>query len=223
MAPLIGSGHDPPVTTAPPAPLPSTGRTEAFSDGVFAIAITLLVLEIRVPEDTSELPHALAELWSSYLAYGVSFLLIGLVWANHHVMFEHIRVADRLLLFLNTLLMMNVAFLPFVAAVLAASFRNGEGQRAAVVLYGGTLVVGGIFFNAIWEHARRAHRLLGDSIDPAAARVVARRFALGPVLYLVGTLLGALVPVLGVVVFAGLILFYWLPLPSRRGTTAGEG
>jgi uncharacterized membrane protein len=112
---------------------PGTGRVEAFSDGVFAIAITLLVLEIRVPEDTAHLLRELGNLWSSYLAYVISFLLIGLIWANHHVMFEHIRRTDRMLLFLNTLLLMNVAFLPFVTAVLAAALRAGDGQRVAVV------------------------------------------------------------------------------------------
>jgi uncharacterized membrane protein len=189
-----------------------TSRLETFSDGVFAIAITLLVLEIKVPGDTRHLWHTLGSLWSSYLAYVVSFLLIGLVWANHHSMFEHIRSADRLLMFLNTLLLMNVAFLPFVAAVLAAAFRNGTGERAAVVLYGGSLVVGGVFFNAVWEYARRGHRHLGDSIDPAGARTVSRRFLVGPAAYLVATCVGAAVPVAGVVLFAALIVFYWLPI-----------
>ncbi|RZS87324.1 putative membrane protein [Motilibacter rhizosphaerae] len=196
-------------------PAASTSRVEAFSDGVFAIAITLLVLEIRVPEDTRHLAHGLLDLWPSYLAFGVSFLLVGLVWANHHVMFEHIRAADRPLLFLNTLLLMNVSFLPFAAAVLAAALRDGHGERTAVVLYGGTLVVGGVFFNAIWEWARRGHQLLGTSIDPAGARAVSRRFLLGPALYAAGTALGAAVPLLGLLVFAALIVFYWLPVTAR--------
>lgn len=193
-----------------------TTRLEAFSDGVFAIAITLLVIEIQPPEDTAHLQRYLVDLWPSYLAYVISFLLIGLVWANHHAMFDYITTADRPLLFLNTLLMMNVAFLPFVAAVLAASFRSGEGQRTAVVLYGATLVVGGIFFNAIWQYARRGHGLLGPNIAPAQARAVGRRFLLGPILYALGTVLGAVLPVLGVAVYALLILFYWLPGTSKR-------
>jgi uncharacterized membrane protein len=202
-----------------------TSLLEAFSDGVFAIAITLLVLEIRVPEDTSHLLRELLDLWSSYLAYVISFLLIGLVWANHHVMFEHIRRSDRALLFLNTLLLMNVAFLPFTTAVLAAALRNGQGLRVAVVVYGLALVVGGVFFNAIWEYARHEHQLLGESIDPTGARAVSRRFLLGPALYAVGSALGALLPVLGLGIFAGLILFYWLPVtavPHRRARTRSE-
>jgi uncharacterized membrane protein len=88
-----------------------TGRLVASSDAVFAITITLLVLEIRPPTDYSNLLHGLLALWPSYLAYGVTFLFIGQVWANHHVMFDHIRAADRVVLFLNTLLLMVVAFL----------------------------------------------------------------------------------------------------------------
>ena len=188
-----------------------TSRLETFCDGVFAIAITLLVLEIKVPEDTRDLSRQLLHLWPSYLGYLISFLLIGLIWANHHAMFEHIVAVDRPMLFLNVMLLMNVAFLPFVAAVLAAAFRSGESERGAVVLYGATLVVGGIFFNAIWEYARYGHRLLAPQISPQQARSISRRFLLGPVLYAAGTGLGALIPVLGVAVFAALILFYWLP------------
>jgi hypothetical protein len=143
-----------------------TARLEAFSDGVFAIAITLLIIEIKVPEDTSHLLSSLGHLWPSYLGFVISFLVIGLIWANHHAMFDHIQTADRMLLFLNTLLLMLVVFIPFSAGVLAAAFRDGESERTAVVLYGVVLVAGGFPFNAIWEYARRNHRLLGPSITP---------------------------------------------------------
>lgn len=196
----------------------STERIEMFSDGVFAIAITLLVLEIQPPEDTHRLAHELGELWPSYIAYVVSFLLIGLVWANHHTMFQHIVRADRVLLFLNVLLLLDVAFLPFPTAVMANAFRDGAGERVAVVLYGGTLVVGGLFFNAIWQYARRGHRLLGAHISSDEARAIGQRFLLGPVLYGAGTLLGAISPQVGVAVFAFLILFYWLPGRVRVAT-----
>ncbi len=189
----------------------STERIEMFSDGVFAIAITLLVIEIRPPEDTTHLASELGELWPSYIAYVVSFLLIGLVWANHHMMFQYIVRADRALLFLNILLLMNVAFLPFPTAVMANAFSNGAGEKVAVVFYGAMLVVGGLFFNALWQYARRNHRLLGTNISSEQARAIGRRFLLGPVLYLAGTILGALNAPAGVAVFALLILFYWLP------------
>ena len=190
----------------------NTQRIEAFSDGVFAIAITLLVLDIRPPQASAHLVADLLALWPSYLAYLISFLLIGLVWANHHETFHHVRRVDRMLMFFNTLLLMNVAFLPFVTAVLSSSLREHAGLRTAVILYGSTLVIGGFFFNAVWEWARYRHRLLGDSIAPDDARTVARRFMLGPTAYLIGTAIGVAVPVLGLALFAALILFYWLPI-----------
>jgi uncharacterized membrane protein len=192
-------------------------RVVFFSDAVFAIAVTLLVLEIRPPQDTRHLLQGLAALWPSYLAYAVTFLLIGQVWANHHVMFDHVRVADRTVLFLNTLLLMDVAFLPFAAAVLADALRTGHGQRTAVVLHGMTFLLAAILFNAIWGHARRGQRLLAATIDAAGARAVGRRFGLALAWIATGTLVGALLPVLGMAVIAAFIPYYWLPI---RGETA---
>ena len=193
-----------------------TARLEAFSDGVLAIAITLLVIEIKVPEDTAHLWEQLGHLWPSYLGYVISFLVIGLIWANHHAMFDHIASADRVLLFLNTILLMLVALIPFTAGVLASALRNHEGERTAVVLYGAVLVAGGLPFNAIWEYARRGHRLLGDTITPEEARTMSRRFLKGPLLYGVGIALGALLPVLGIIAFSLLIPYYWLPPLTQR-------
>jgi uncharacterized membrane protein len=193
-------------------------RLVFFSDAVFAIAVTLLVLEIRPPEDTRHLLHGLAVLWPSYLAYAITFLLIGQVWANHHVMFDHIRVADRTVLFLNTLLLMDIAFLPFAASVLSAAFRTGHGQRTAVVFHGLLFGLAAILFNAIWEYVRRGHRLLGSTIDAVGARAISRRFRLALAWITTGTLLGGLVPVLGMAVIAAFIPYYWLPI---RGEIAG--
>lgn len=194
-------------------------RLVAFSDAVFAISITLLVLEIRPPEDTRHLTHSLAALWPSYLAYALTFLLIGQVWANHHIMFDHLRGVDWVVLLLNTLLLMGIAFLPFAASVLAAAFRDGHGQRTAVVFYGIALGLAASLFNAIWGYASRGHRLLGTTVDSAGARAISRRFRLAPLWIAAGTLLGALLPVLGVAMITALIPFYWLPI---RGELARE-
>ena len=188
-----------------------TTRLVAFSDAVFAISITLLVLEIRPPDDYANLLHALAELWPSYLAYAVSFLFIGQVWANHHVMFDHIRAADRAMLLLNTLLLMVVAFLPFATSVLAGALREGEGERAAVVFYAVAFDVTALTFNGVWQYARR-RGLLSDELGPAGAAAIGRRFQLALIWLTAGALLGALVPVLGVVVIAAFNAFYWLPI-----------
>jgi uncharacterized membrane protein len=197
-------------------------RLVAFSDAVFAITVTLLILEIRPPTDYRHLLHGLAVLWPSYLAYALTFLFIGQVWVNHHVMFDHIRAADRVILFLNTLLLMVVAFLPFATSVLAGALRSGHGQRTAVVFYGIAFAVTALTFNAVWQYACR-HRLLSKALDRAGATAIGRRFQLALAWLAIGALLGALLPVLGVAVIAAFNAFYWLPirgeLPAPQETS----
>ncbi|WP_231934894.1 TMEM175 family protein [Micromonospora viridifaciens] len=186
-----------------------------FSDGVIAITVTLLVVEIRPPEDTQHLLEGLGKLWPSYLTYAITFLLIGQMWVNHHVMFDHIRSADRLVLLFNTLLLMQIAFLPFASAVLASTLRSGHGQRTAVVFYGISYEVAAILFNVIWEYARHGRRLLAPTIDSAGARAISRRFRPAPIWIAAGTVLGLLQPFLGVAVVAAFIPFYWLPIKGE--------
>jgi uncharacterized membrane protein len=195
----------------PPSVHRDTSRLVAFSDGVFAITITLLVLEIRPPTDDKNLLHGLLALWPSYLAYAVTFLFIGQVWVNHHVMFDHIRAADRTVLLLNTLLLMVVAFLPFATSVLADALRSGHGQRTAVVFYGIAFDVTALTFNAVWQYACR-HRLLSEALDSAGATAISRRFQLALAWLAAGALLGAVLPVLGMAVIAAFNAFYWLPI-----------
>src|SRR5215467_6835043 len=171
-------------------------RVVFFSDAVFAITVTLLVLEIRPPADYTKLLHELLALWPFYLAYALTFLFIGQVWANHHVMFDHIRAADRVILLLNTLLLMIVAFLPFATSVLAGAVRSGHGLRTAVVLYGIMFDATALTFNAVWQYARR-HRLLSETLDPASATAIGRRFELALAWLAIGALLGLLIPFRG--------------------------
>src|SRR5919204_1926927 len=140
-------------------------RLEAFSDGVFAIAITLLVLffldaNVRGGRLTSELLH----LWPAYVAYAISFATIGIIWVNHHAMFRHIAVADRPLLFLNVLFLMPVVFLPFPTALLSEFLRTDDGTAAAV-LYGITMSSLAVLFNAVWRYAAWDRRLLKEQVD----------------------------------------------------------
>ena len=188
-----------------------TMRLVAFSDGVFAITITLLVLEIRPPTDDKNLPHGLVALWPSYLAYAVTFLFIGQVWANHHVMFDHIRAADRIVLLLNTVLLMVVAFLPFATSVIAGALRSGDGERTAVGFYGIAFAVTALTFNGVWQYACR-RRLLSEALSPAGATAISRRFQLALAWLATGALVGALLPVLGVAVIVAFNAFYWLPI-----------
>jgi TMEM175 potassium channel family protein len=186
-------------------------RVVGFSDAVFAITITVLVLEIRRPAGDRDLLHRLVALWPSYLGYAVTFLFIGQVWANHHVMFDHIRAADRVVLLLNTLLLMVVAFLPFATSVLAGALRSGDGQRTAVVFYCIAFAVTALTFNAVWQYARR-HRLISDALDSVGATAISRRFQLALACLATGAVLGAVLPVLGLAIIVAFNAFYWLPI-----------
>jgi uncharacterized membrane protein len=196
------------------------GRLVAFSDGVFAITITLLVLEIKLPGDHRNLLHGLLALWPSYLAYAVTFLFIGQVWANHHVVFDHVRAADRFVLLLNTLLLMVVAFLPFATSVLAGALRDGHGERTAVVFYGIAFWVTALAFNAVWQYASR-RALLSRALEPRGAAAIGRRFQLALAWLAAGALLGVALPLLGVAVIAAFNVFYWLPIPGELPPAPG--
>jgi uncharacterized membrane protein len=169
-----------------------TGRLAAFSDGVFSIAITLLVLEIKVPHP-GELPRgglaaALLAAWPSFLAYLTSFGTILVMWINHHALFTHIRRASLPLLYLNGLLLLFVTFVPFPTAVLAEYVERPEARTAAAV-YAGTFFAIAIAFNLLWRHAARGRRLLDPEADPAEAEAITRQYAVGPWMYGVATLL----------------------------------
>jgi TMEM175 potassium channel family protein len=166
----------------------STGRVEAFSDGVLAIAITLLVLDLRVPprdELHTSLAHALAQEWPAFAAYVTSFLVIGIIWINHHGVFQLIAAADRMLLFLNLVLLMFVAAIPFTTSLFAEylTARSGSAHTAAVV-YSGVMFGMAIAFSCLYAWAACHPALLRDGIDPAAARASIVRFSAGTVVYL---------------------------------------
>ncbi|MFD7448307.1 TMEM175 family protein [Kitasatospora sp. NPDC059827] len=162
-----------------------TGRIEAFSDGVFAIAITLLVLEIKIPQahGAAELWRALGAQWPSYFAYVVSFLVIGVVWVNHHTLFAHLARVDRTLMFLNLLLLMLISVLPFPTAVVAQNLRNGSAANVAAAVYGAVMVGQAVLFSAFWNHVTRTGRCFDEQVDVPAARAARWRFELGLVVY----------------------------------------
>lgn len=171
-----------------------TNRLEAFSDGVFAIAITLLVLEIKVPLSNTALGAEFLQLWSSYLAYVVSFVVIGAIWINHHAMFQHIVRVDGTLLLLNVLHLMPIAFLPFPTAVLAEAFHRGTDEPVAAAFYGGILTVIGIFVNAMWRYAAYGYRLLDPHLTAKKVRQIGRQFIIGPIVYAIATVVELVMP-----------------------------
>jgi uncharacterized membrane protein len=138
-------------------------------------------------------------------------MFIGQVWANHHVMFDHIRAADRVVLLLNTLLLMVVAFLPFATSILAGALRDGDGQRTAVVFYALVFDATALSFNGVWQYARR-HALLSEALDAEGATAIGRRFQLALVWLTAAAVLGLALPLLGVVVVAAFNAYYWLPI-----------
>jgi uncharacterized membrane protein len=170
-----------------------TARVEAFSDGVFAIAITLLVLEIGVdPADFDHLWRALADEWPSYLAYVTSFLTVGGVWLAHHRLFSHLRYVDATLMRLNILLLMFASFLPFPTGLLAEAFdASTAAERAAVVVYG---VTAGIIEALIRRSARWAanHPALLEGGEASAPDVAPPDVPVAP-FYGIAIVLGVLV------------------------------
>lgn len=189
-----------------------TNRIEAFSDGVFAIAITLLVIDIEVPASGSVLGAELLRLWPSYLAYAVSFTVIGAIWINHHAMFDHIIRADHKLLLLNTFHLMFIAFIPFPTAVLARTLHDGANAPLATAFYGATLTVIGVLVTVMWHYAAREHRLLGQAISRDEAKRHSRRYLVGPVFYAVATIVALKVYWLALALFVALNVFFLWPL-----------
>ena len=202
----------------PPDSGPSeTARVEAFSDGIFAIAITLLVLNIRVPPPDltghgGTLLPALLRLWPSYLGYLISFLTIGIMWVNHHSMFVLIRRTDRYFLLLSVFFLMCIAFLPFPTAVLAEYLPEPKGRRIAVALYSATFVLIAVAYNALWLYAVRLGQLLHEKADREAVRTISRRYMIGPVAYAISFGLAFINAWASLAVHGVLAAFFVLPV-----------
>ena len=185
-----------------------TSRLEAFSDGVFAIAITLLILEVKIPGHNVNLDHTLLHEWPSYFAYAVSFVTIGIMWVNHHQLFKFVHDTDRKLLFVNLGLLMLVAFLPFPTAVVAEFIERSSQARAAVVLYGTTLTLTAIFWQLLWYWAIDRPHIVGANADRAGIVAISRSFWFGVPVYASGTAVALASPLTGFAFFAAVALFY---------------
>ena len=164
----------------------SKDRVEAFSDGVFAVAITLLVLDLRVAgPGHGPLTTQLANEWPSYSAYIVSFMVIGIIWVNHHTLLGRFATVDRTLLFLNLLLLMFVTFIPFPTALLAQYLRaGGRDSHVAAALYSVVVEGMGLSFTLMFAWGGRHPELLRERIDRAQYRASMRQFGLGAIVYL---------------------------------------
>ncbi len=184
-----------------------TGRLETFADGVFAIAATLLILDVHRTNDGS-VASSLVHAWPSYLAYAISFLTIGIIWVNHHTVMKQIDRVDRTFLFLNVIFLMVVAFSPFPTRVLAETLRDGS--KAAAFAYGLTFTAMAMTYGALWFYAATGRRLIAESAEQRVVSGISRSFAPGSVIYGLATLSSLVSAYLAVVLYAAIALFYVL-------------
>jgi uncharacterized membrane protein len=200
-----------------------SGRVEAFSDGVFAIAITLLVLDQRVSGE-GPLFHQLLTAWPHYFAYVVSFLTIGIMWMNHHTILAHVKRVDRPLLVLNLLLLMGAVVIPFPTTLVAEHLRDADGT-VATVTYGLVMIVISAGFAALWVYVVTHAPSLGAVVPQGALRQSVPGFTLGGAVYAAGTLIAAFwSPVAGLIIFGALAVYYLfehLPSPAQQPVAGG--
>jgi uncharacterized membrane protein len=205
----------------------TTQRIEAFSDGVFAIAITLLVLEIRVPHvlegggaTTASLAGALLALWPSYFGYVFSFVTIGIYWANHHYIFSLYQRTDHYFVLLNVLFLMFIAFVPFPTAVLAEYIDEPTQRQTAITLYTFSLLLPALAWLSMWLYASRGQHLIDSDLDPQFVRRLTLQFLLSNLFYLTAFLLSLWSGIIGMIVCVGLSVVYLLPRPKPRYRSA---
>ena len=197
------------------------GRLETFADGVFAIAATLLIIDVGLPENFDDsLGRELLDIWPQYAAYAISFVTIGIMWVNHHMLIRQIERVDRTFLFLNIGLLACIAFVPFPTRILAEFVRGDEGQAAAL-LYGITLTVTAVFFISVWLYASHRGRLLHPGADPKEVSGITRSYLPGSPMYAAATLVAFVSPEASAVLFGVIAAFYMIS-SSFFGRVPGE-
>ena len=205
-----------------------TSRMEALSDGIFAIASTLLVLDLAIPAVSSDVGRSLLHQWPTYLAYLVSFATIGNAWLNHSVITEYLERADAILLRLNLVLLFFVSVLPFPTHMVAEYLSNNSAERIAVTVYGLNLLAIGAFTSLTWHYALAEHLIRRDNSEDDVRAISAK---LDPSLasYAVAIGIGLLWPQVAVVLYLAIALFVIIPFRAvfrrlrqvRRGSGRG--
>jgi uncharacterized membrane protein len=196
---------------------------ESFSDGVIAVAITLLVLNIRVPTPSAaSLAHDLGHQWPSYAAYGTSFITIGIIWINHHVMIGRLARTDHSILILNILLLLTIGLLPFATDLLAQYLNHAQGEHLAAAVYGGAFLLMSIAFFALncFILLRKSHMLQVELTMAARSRILARGFT-GIPPYIIATAVAPASQYATLAICAGIAVFYALPIASGATQSAG--
>ena len=199
----------------------STNRLEAFSDGVLAVAITLLVLNISVPGGP-HLAHQLGKNWQEYVAYVTSFITIGIIWINHHAMIGRLREADHTILILNLFLLMSVGILPFATALVAGYLKAGYDQSLAAAIYSGSFLVMSLAFSALNRQILLVRpQLLRSQLSQAQRRAIFWRAVTGIVPYVIATALAFVSPYATLAICAAVAAFYATPLASSTANRSG--
>ena len=195
---------------------------EAFSDGVIAVAATLLVLNLVVPAAGAHgLAHALGRRWPAYAAYATSFITIGIIWINHHVVLGRLREADHAILILNLLLLMTIGVLPFATNLLSVYLNRPRGQHVAAAVYAGAFLLMSIAFALLnWHILMRKTHLLRAPLSHEERRRIGLRFMTGLGPYVVATALAFVSQYLTLGICAGIALFYSLPVASGQRRAA---
>jgi uncharacterized membrane protein len=206
--------------------LAETSRVEAFSDGVFAIAATLLVLTLTVPtvrEAASGrlLWHELLDRWPTYFAFAVSFVSILVMWASHHNIFTLIRRVDHTFLLINGVVLMGVTVIPFSTELLAQHLGH-PGQYVAAAVYSAVALIIALGFNALWYWARRGGHLLEPDIPARTMRLFTRQYAVGPLVYLAALGVSFVSAWGSLAIFILVLVFYAVPTPATAPLDAGE-
>ena len=200
-----------------------TNRLESFSDGVMAVAITLLVLAIVPPtlKETSQhsLLYELGRNWPHYLAYVISFMTIGIIWINHHAMITRLRQADHSILILNLLLLLTIGILPFATDLMATYLPADHGQKVAAGVYSGSFLLMAVGFATLNRHIlfSRAHMLAAEMPAEERRRILARSVS-GVMPYLAATILAVVSAYASLAICGALAVYYALPIASGGGT-----
>jgi uncharacterized membrane protein len=192
------------------------GRLETFSDGVFAIAITLLVLTIAQPRAYTNLAHELGKRWPSLAAYVVSFIVIGIMWMNHHTVFSHLARIDRGLFYVNLVLLMTIVFIPYPTGVFGEALRKGEGAKTAAVFYSVVMTTNALVWGALWLYASVGRRLLNSDFPESERSMATILFVVGVFIYAASIGVAFINPYLCLGFHGALALYYALDPISRR-------
>ncbi len=184
-----------------------TSRLEAFSDGVFAVAITLLVLDLNVPGGEN-LWHQLKEEWPQFASFFVSFWVIGIIWVNHHGLLDHLKRTDRPVLYLNLLVLMTVVFIPVSTALMAEHLKSGADENVAALVYALAFLAMGIAFNLFWTYIVKHRRELGVEIPDEEIRRMSVGFMIGSPLYVIAVIMAFISPAVVLVIIPAVAGYY---------------